>query len=324
MFRTEITIPPADFSISHHSKLLTVGSCFSDCMGLRFTDNKFNVLANPFGTVYNPLSIANLLNYSTRKLYPEAHTYVQSGEFWTNLDFHSTFSHSDRTIVEKNIRQTIDQTSEFLKKTNVLIVTLGTAFVYERVDNGYIVANCHKLPAHHFNKRLLTTQKCISGLEPALHKLINEIEGLHVILTVSPVRHIKDTIERNSLSKSILRVVCDELASRHEQISYFLSYEIMMDDLRDYRFYKADMIHPTDVAEDYIWKKFANVYFDDETKGLIREWSKIRTAIEHRPFNPASSSHQQFVSQTIDRIRQLEKYIDVEKELEYMTKQLSK
>lgn len=322
MFRTELTIPKADFNISHSSNLITIGSCFSVCMGSRFASNKFHVLANPFGTVYNPVAIANLLNYSTRKLYPEEHTYSQSGELWTNYDFHSSFSDPDKAIVEKRVVEAIDRTHDLIKASNVLIITLGTAFVYERVDNGYIVANCHKQPARYFNKRLLTAQQVVTSLEPILHKLADEQKGLRIILTVSPVRHIKDTLERNSASKAILRVACDELVSRHEQLHYFPSYEIMLDDLRDYRFYKADMIHPTEVAEDYIWDKFSGTYFNEETKGLIKEWQKIRAAVNHKSFNPNSKSHQQFVVQTIKRIQQLEKYLDVEEELEYMTKQL--
>ena len=322
MFRTDIIVPHSQEKISHKDSIFTIGSCFSDCIGTKFTNNKFEVLANPFGTVYNPVSIANLLEYSIRKNTPADDTYLENQGLFANYNFHSAFSALNQQTVKERIESSIKQSNSFLNKSNWLIVTLGTAWVYERLDTGNIVANCHKMPARIFNKRLLSIEQIIASLEPKLAKLREAKSNLQVVLTVSPVRHIKDTLRHNNVSKSILRLVCERLDNENNFIQYFPSYEIMMDDLRDYRFYKSDMIHPSVEAEDYIWKIFSESYFDHETIAINKEWAKIRAALNHRAFNPQSQQHQQFIKQTIEKTQQLSDILEVTQELEQLKAQL--
>lgn len=322
MFRTEILVSHSEQKITHKDPIFTIGSCFSDCMGSKLRDFKFQALANPFGTVYNPISIVKLLEYIIRNQTPEEQTYLENQGLYANYDFHSSFSAVEKETVSDRIKLSLKQSGYFLKDAKWLIVTLGTSWVYERLDTGDIVSNCHKLPARLFNRRLLTQDQIIAPLEPQLAKLKALNPQLEVILTVSPVRHLKDTLPQNNVSKSILRLVCERLINENAYMHYFPSFEIMMDDLRDYRFYKSDMIHPNQDAEDYIWGKFSDAFFDQTTLEINKEWAKIRAALNHRPFNPSSSQHQQFIKQTIERILQLEGTLDVNEELEQLKKQL--
>lgn len=322
MFRTALIPHPSKEKISLSAPILSIGSCFSDCMGERFLTHKFNALANPFGTVYNPVSIFKLLNYTEASSYPDAGTYVETQEMCANFDFHSSFSTSHLPDIRQNIHAAIDKAANHLKKTEWIIITFGTAFVYRRTDNNELVANCHKLPASYFSKDLLTQEVIIDAFKTWYDKVQASRPDLKIILTVSPVRHIKDSLEQNSLSKAILRVACGELSKAHAAVQYFPSYEIMMDDLRDYRFYKSDMIHPTKDAEDYIWQKFAGAYFDEETQRFIEEWNKILKAIKHRPFNAASAGHQKFLNETIARLNRLKNKVDVSNEIHVLQDQL--
>ncbi|MEQ9165891.1 MAG: GSCFA domain-containing protein, partial [Fulvivirga sp.] len=210
----------------------------------------------------------------------------------------------------------------FLKKTDYLIITFGTAFVYELDSTAEVVANCHKVPAKNFTKKLLTQKQVLEAFEEVYQRLMDLKPDLKIILTVSPVRHIKDTLALNSVSKSTLRLTCHTLENQYENVEYFPSYELVMDDLRDYRFYKSDMLHPSAEAEDYIWNKFASTYFNDQTQSFIKEWVKIKVAIDHRPFNPASEKHQQFIKATIKKIELLPQEISFSQELEMLRNQL--
>ncbi|ELR73160.1 hypothetical protein C900_05209 [Fulvivirga imtechensis AK7] len=322
MFRTEITAPPSEEKITVSSPILSIGSCFSDCMGQRFATHKFDVVANPFGTVYNPVSIFKLLEYAVNRNYPKDSSYVETQGLISNFDFHSSFSAEKTEKIKKDIQNAIEHTHEHLKKCEWMIITLGTAFVYRRKDNKDIVANCHKVPAGRFTKELLTQKQIIEAFEKTYELLLSLQPNIKIIMTVSPVRHTKDTLEQNSVSKSILRVTCDTLEKEQKNIRYFPSYEIMMDDLRDYRFYRTDMIHPTRDAEDYIWHKFSEAYFNQETHRFIEEWDKIMKAIQHRPFNPASEAHQKFIKETIKHLKRLEKKVDIHEELAQLQDQL--
>lgn len=322
MFRTEIITPHSKLKIAHNDPVFTIGSCFSDCMGAKFRNFKFNALANPYGTVYNPVSIANLLDYTLKNESPKEETYLENQGLHANYDFHSSFSATARDTVKDRIELAITQSNKFLNKAKWVIITLGTAWVYERIDNGGIVSNCHKLPARLFNKRLLPQEHIIASLEPKLTKLRERNPDLQIIITVSPVRHVKDTLQHNNVSKSILRLVCDRLTNENSFIHYFPSYEIMMDDLRDYRFYKSDMLHPNEDAENYIWNLFGKTYFDNKTLDINSEWAKIRAAINHKPFNPTSKQHQQFIKQTIDKVQQLKNMLPIEEELNQLKSQL--
>ena len=322
MFRTEIEVDPSDHKIAHTSHVLTIGSCFSDRMGKKLVENKFDVMINPFGTVYNPLSIFKLLSYAIDGQYPDSSTYHTSQGLQSNFDFHSSFSQVDRQPLETAIQQTIDETTKYLSSCQWLIITFGTAYVYERIDNKETVANCHKIPSKLFIKKLLTQKHILADFDALNEKLIRLNSNIKIMVTVSPVRHVKDTLNNNAVSKSVLRITCDTLEKKHDHLSYFPSYEIMMDDLRDYRFYKSDMIHPNEVAEDYIWEKFVATYCSQETQALIHKWRKLSKAINHKPFNTQSANHQQFICETIEQLKEFNKTLNVQAEIAVLKQQL--
>lgn len=322
-FRTDVGIHPYPFPITLESKILTTGSCFADTIGERLNRNKFQALVNPFGVIYNPHSIHRVLRYAVFNEGIPEHTYLKNGEVYLNYNFHSTFSalHSPELLYK--LTNAIGAVHYFLKDTSWLMITYGTAWVYERVDTGEIVANCHKMPSTLFRKSLLTEQKVAASFEHLYGDLKVFNPNLRIILTVSPVRHIKDTLELNSVSKSVLRVACHNLAEKFPDVEYFPAYEMMIDDLRDYRFYKSDMIHPSEDAEEYIWQKFAARFFDDPTKNFLKKWNDILTAMAHKPFHPESVAHQQFLGNILKSLEDMPATISVENEIQEIKSKLA-
>jgi len=314
-FRTEFSTRLHKNSISHSAQILTSGSCFADSIGNRLIDNKFHTLINPFGTTYNPLSIHKLVRMACYNQVPPPETYLDNEDIHSNYDFHSSLSALNRQELEKKLKNVIGSTHHFLNQCNFLFITYGTSWVYKRKDNQEIVANCHKRPASLFTRSLLN-QKVIEDSFNEMYADLRRINSsIQIILTLSPVRHLKDTIELNSVSKSVLRTACHFISENHENVNYFPAYEIMMDDLRDYRFYAADMIHPSFEAEEYIWNKFSESYFSQEARDLMKEWQTVKKMMEHKPFHPASASHQKFLKDIRAKLQALQPKLDVSREL---------
>jgi hypothetical protein len=320
-FRTIVRAHPGSRRINLKNIILTAGSCFADAMGKRFDHYKFSVLANPFGATYNPISIHKSLeapaeDYNTRDAFVQNHGLV------FHYDFHSQWSSETEAELNRKLQEMSRQVQSVIQKASVIILTYGTAWVYTRKENGEIVANCHKVPADRFNKSLLREQEIIQSFN-TLYQQIKKINpACFFILTVSPVRHLKDSLELNSVSKSVLRTSCHSISSNFQDVDYFPAYEIMMDDLRDYRFYKSDMIHPSDDAENYIWKQFSDRYFDDSTLAFMDEWDQIASALRHKPFHPQSESHQKFLRNTLQKLKQLQSTVNVETEIASVESQL--
>jgi hypothetical protein len=321
-FRTDVSIKPSESKIGLQSAVLTVGSCFADAIGQRLLQNKFLASVNPFGTLYNPVSIHKALLYTIHQEPPSDHTYVNHNDLCLNYDFHSTFSHPDKNIFMSHIQNVIGTSHYFLKDADRILITYGTAWVYSRKDTGEIVANCHKLPASAFSKSLLTENVILESFKTLYRSLKVFNPHARIILTLSPVRHLKDTLALNSVSKSMLRLACHRIVESYPDVEYFPAYEIVMDDLRDYRFYKSDMLHPTEDAEDYIWEKFSSCYFDEETLAFLKQWQSIRSALAHKPFHPASSAHQQFLRDTLKKIEAIKNKIDTSEEAAFIKAQL--
>lgn len=319
MFRTELHIEPSEKKISLDTPVLSVGSCFSDNIGQLLQSYKFDIISNPFGVIFNPISNNKLLRSSIQNDPASTDGYLQNQDIHLHYDFHSQFGSANQGELENTIKSATTKTHIHLKKVKWLIITWGTAIVYERKDTGGIVANCHKVPAAQFGKRVLTQKEIIHDFEQLLKSLSPDIQ---VLLTVSPVRHIKETLELNSVSKSTLRIASHSLVNQHKNVHYFPSYEMMMDDLRDYRFYKSDMLHPTDEAIKYIWGKFAVSYFDQSTLEFVDKWEKIMKAINHKPFNVHSKSHQQFIQNTISEVLRFEDKVDIVNEVNQLKGQL--
>jgi hypothetical protein len=322
MFRTTLTPYPLTHPIAHQHRLLTIGSCFSDSIGARLTEYKFTCSANPFGVIYNPSSIHKAVLYAIHNQLPADPTFLTNQGIHLNYDFHSTLGALFSPELKKMLTEVIGNTHYFLKATDWLVITYGTSWVYTRRDTGDIVANCHKMPSPLFKKELYTQKKLIESFSAMHRQLMAFNPNLRILLTVSPVRHIKDSLELNSVSKAILRLGCHTLTELHENVYYFPSYEIMMDDLRDYRFYKPDMIHPSLEAEEYIWHYFSSTCFDESTKKFIPDWMDVLRALRHKAFHPASTAHQHFLKETLKKLDTFGKLFNVEAEREYLKKQL--
>lgn len=320
-FRTELLLPPSARRMRLTDSILTIGSCFSDAIGAQLAAYKLNTLANPFGTTYNPNSIHKLIQYATSNRAIPEDSFGQHQGTTFHYDFHSQFSSDGRANLKTRLEDLISSTHDFLRKSKWLIITYGTAWVYELAETHEIVANCHKMPQRLFKKFLLTQKKILDSFETMYVELKALNPDIQLILTVSPVRHLKDTLELNSVSKAVLRVACHTLSQQYGDVRYFPSFEIMLDDLRDYRFYKPDMIHPSIVAEEYIWQKFGDQYFDDDLKTFLAKWRDITLAMNHRPFRVGSAPHQKFVAETIKKLEELKHIVDVDEELASLRKQ---
>jgi hypothetical protein len=321
-FRTEIEPIQSRFQISTDSKIMTVGSCFSEVIGNRMTDNKMACLCNPYGTVFNPASIFKLISHSLQNQPVFKHLFLQNNGYWKHYDFHSKFWSDNRDGLEKELNKTHQTVNQFLLKTNYLIITLGTAIAYQLKENYQIVSNCHKMPSSGFKKEMLSVKDIILRFRSMYETLKKHNPRIKIILTISPVRHTRETLQLNSVSKSTLRMACYHLEQDFEDVFYFPSYEIMMDDLRDYRFYKADLIHPNEQAEQYIFNKFSETYFNKELKTFIKEWQKIRASLNHRPLHEGSEEHNQFLIKLLDKLYNFEKKVDVSEEIKFVKTQL--
>lgn len=322
IFRTTIEHPRFNLKIEHSQRVLFIGSCFADNMAQRMLKAKFNTLCNPFGVVYNPASVANMLEILEQKrIFTESDlTPSKDGSMWSSFSFHGSFSDEDPYRMLRKMNDAVMVGADSLIRSDVVVITFGTAWTYQLSDTEQVVANCHKFPASIFNRKLLSVQEIVESYE----KIINgSLRDKEIILTVSPIRHLKDGLTENTISKATLHLAIKELMSRHENISYFPSYEIMIDDLRDYRFFADDMVHPSTLAIDYIWDIFKNSLFSDHTISLISEAEKIADAINHRPFNPDSIAHRKFKESVLSRIVKFQDEnpnVDMSRELAHFIK----
>lgn len=322
MFRTKVIPKISPNKIDLQDSILALGSCFVQNIGKKFEVYKFQININPFGTLFNPSTIFNLVNRAALKKDIDSKGIVESKGVFHHYDLHSDLSRLDKKTLLENANFRLKHIGARLPKTSLIIYTFGTSFVYELKETGEIVANCHKVPSNHFNRRLLTIEEIVQGFEANYAIVKGANPNTRFILTVSPVRHQKDSFEQNNVSKSILRLACEQMVSKFDDAEYFPAFEIMMDELRDYRFYAEDMLHPSQVASDYIWQKFQDVYFDDKQKQFILKWDKIRSALAHKPFNKESEQHQLFIHKTIDLLKEFKDEVDINPELKLLKSQL--
>ena len=306
-FFTEIEISEFPFKMDYSKSMMLFGSCFSENIGQKLIDLKFKVDMNPFGILYNPESIANSL-----KLLLKNQTFTESDLFfdqglWNSFYHHSRFSDVNREMALEKINSRIKLSAEFLKTADFLMITFGTAWVYELISTGQIVSNCHKIPAKQFNRFRLG----VNEISEAYHHLLEELwkfnPNLKIIFTVSPIRHWKDGAVENQVSKSTLILSIERLITgiENRNCSYFPSYEIMMDELRDYRFYAEDMIHLSPVATDYIFDRFSKFLISKESMNLLDSVMKIRKAVMHRPVNSSSVEYKKNLLLNMDKINKL-------------------
>lgn len=299
--QTKIPLRPQGLNqIDYNSKIVLLGSCFSEHIGNKFSYFKFQELQNPFGILFHPLAIEQLItNAINQKKYTKEAIFFNN-EQWHCFDAHSKLSHSSDVVLLQQLNSKIKETSQFIKEASHIVITLGTAWAYRYIKTDNFVANCHKIPQKQFLKELLSVAEITESLNTIITLVESVNPNANIIFTVSPVRHIKDGFVENMQSKAHLISAIHELLSLRAQLrslSYFPSFEIMMDELRDYRFYNEDMLHPNATAVNYIWKKFKNVWITQTSQKTMEEVEDIQKGLAHKPFNPNSEAHQKFLSQ---------------------------
>lgn len=306
-FQTQIPIQKSDFPIDYTSKVLSLGSCFAENMAEKLEYFKFDNVVNPFGIIFNPVSLEKLILRSVHKTYFTEKDIFYHNEAWHCYEVHSELSNPTKEEFLKTLNRLLDSTNRHFESLTHCIITLGTSWVYRHIESNEVVANCHKIPQKQFTKEILS----IAQIETSLKNIITEIKAVNpncnFIFTVSPVRHIKDGFVENNVSKAHLISALNASYFQTSTSNYFPSYEIMMDELRDYRFYSEDMLHPNQTAVDYIWIKFFENYVDEKEFGLMNQVCEIQRALKHRPFNPNSESHLKFLENLNQKINTLVK-----------------
>ena len=324
LFRTVVQIPPMHTRIGYGDTLLSLGSCFADNMARRMQRAKFRITASPTGILFNPESVARAIEafdaFDTDKeqddntvLPPQVRDVECDSGRYFSYDFHSAFSAADAATARANMAKGLRAGAEALTKAGTIIITFGTAWVYRLRRDGRVVANCHKQPQALFERTLLTAEQ-IAARYDALFD--GPLQGKNVIFTVSPVRHLGDGLEGNAVSKAALRLAAEELAAAHAAVHYFPAYEVLNDDLRDYRFYADDLVHPSAQAIQYVWEKFIPAVLSDEARRLLPDVRHIVVAAAHRPRNPRSEAYREFCRRRIGEIAALPQ-VDFQAEEEY-------
>ena len=305
-FRTNIQLQKESNQIDYNSSLVLIGSCFSENISKKLNYFKFNTYSNPFGILFNPKAIETLItNAINLKEYTEKDIF-NLNERWHCFDTHSDLSNSTKIELLSNLNTAIKSTNKQLETASHIIITLGTAWTYRFIETDSFVGNCHKVPQKKFLKELLSVKKIIASLENLITLIKSVNPKVNIIFTVSPVRHLKDGFVENMQSKGQLLTAIHQIIDKREQLYYFPSYEIMMDDLRDYRFYNSDMVHPNETAVNYIWEQFKNVWIDENAASIMKEIDSIQKGLAHKPFNPNSEQHQQFLITLQEKINILQ------------------
>ncbi|MFA8435675.1 MAG: GSCFA domain-containing protein [Marinifilaceae bacterium] len=324
-FRTIVDIPPSKTKMGYHNKTMLIGSCFTENIGGRLEHFKLPVDVNPFGVIYNPVSVGNSLRALMDEKRFEEEDLNFANQQWFSFYHHSRFSHSDLDECLIGMNDRMEKSSRFLREADFLFITFGTAWVYELIESGEVVSNCHKLPARDFNRYRLNVDEIVEMYKELILSLSLWNPKLKIVFTVSPIRHWKDGAHGNQLSKATLLLAVEQLVELFEQVCYFPSYEIVMDDLRDYRFFSEDMLHISPVAIDYIWKRFEEVYLSNETRKLMPNIEKVIRASCHRPFNTKSDAHQKFLQNQILKVCEMMKnypFLDLSEEKNNFEKNL--
>jgi len=339
-FQLPITIPSLPQPIRYGDKILLTGSCFTEHIGNNLRDWKFDVLQNPHGILFDPASVASsLTSYIGHRQYTEEDL-VFFNELWQSWQHHSLFSHTDKDTCLRRINESQTRAHTFLKKARWLIITLGSSFSYRLTPDApaelqnaparaaataatpYPVANCHRAPTQAFRKHLMTIEEINTALDNCLYQLFHFNPDLRVVFTVSPVRHIRDGVTENNRSKARLIESIHHLVNKFDRLWYFPAYELVIDVLRDYRFYDIDMVHPNYQATSFVLEKFTRHYIDESSQQLMEEVKKIIIARKHRPFQPTTLAHKKFLLDHLEKTRALKAkypFLDLEEELEYFS-----
>lgn len=302
-FRTQIPVSKSNSPIDYNSGIVSLGSCFAENIGEKFRYFKFSVSVNPFGIIFNPVSLDKLIQRSIQKEYFTDKDIFYHNDLWHCFEVHSELSLPDKELFLNRLNQIIDEFHNRLLQSTHMCITLGTSWVYRNNESGKIVANCHKVPQKQFTKELLSVTQIEESLQNIISSVTSVNPNCHFIFTVSPVRHSKDGFVENQRSKAhLITALHQALQIQKSKTDYFPSYEIMMDELRDYRFYAEDMLHPNSIAIDYIWERFFQTMISETCYLVMEEVNSIQKALQHRPFNPDSESHRKFLQHLHQKI----------------------
>jgi len=323
-FRTEFALPPLPFRLLPSSRVVALGSCFAEVLGNRLARNKVRTTLNPFGTIFQPLALFNLLEKALRGEGPDERLFLERDGRWVTFEAHSAVWGCTPEELAEVFRENLETLRADLLAADVLLLTLGTAWAWRLTDPPAYVANNHKQPAARFERDLLSVKDVCKafGMLNAQFSTLNA--QCSIVLTVSPVRHGRDGMLDNAVSKSVLRAACHYLTVDFPGVSYFPAYELLLDDLRDYRFYAPDGLHPSEVAQEYIFGKFAEAAFSEELKMFAKQWEGIRRALGHRPFDGASPAHRVMLEKLKAQLQRLAGRADVSAELAEVEARLKK
>ena len=338
-FQLPISIKPLSNPISYGDNILLIGSCFTEHIGDALQELKFSILQNPNGILFDPASVSRSLNsYIENKKYSEG-DFFELNEVWHSWEHHSRFSSTDLKQAVRRVNESQQRAHEFLKKADWIIITLGSAFSYRLTEHamaafekvlgeasparhavGFGVANCHRAPAQWFQKHLLSIDEIVCTLDDSIQKLFEFNPGLNIIFTVSPVRHIRDGVVENNRSKARLIESVHSLLSKSKNAYYFPAYELVIDVLRDYRFYDADLVHPNYMATEFVLENFAKYCIDESTQKLMEEVKSIVIARKHKAFQPETKGHRQFLKSYLEKAKALQAkypFLDLSDEINY-------
>jgi hypothetical protein len=307
LLQTSFPIPASPDKITSKSRVVSMGSCFAENMGTRMENLPIQVLNQPLGTIFHPSTLARLLDF----IPPNPEDCYEHQGFFNHPDYSSRFTHSSAQLLCEEIRITQETCETFLRNADWLILTFGTSFQYFDNHLNKNIGNCHKQPASRFTKKLSSLDEMQLSMEQALGKIKKNYPNIRVILTVSPVRHTKEGMPENSLSKSLLRVLANSLCEKHGYVQYFPAYEIMLDELRDYRFYESDLIHPSKQAQDYIYQKTKETYFSGQLMEIDAAWQSLAHMVYHRPHPTKTALHQTSIQAAYMRLAEQFKDIDL-------------
>lgn len=307
-FRTIVDIPVSSERIDHSTQMMLIGSCFTENIGKRLLRSLFKADLNPFGILYNPFSVSSAI-----KRLLSATSFSEDELLFNNGLYHSLLHHGHFSSTEKeqclqNITDRFEKGVENMRQADLLLITFGSAYVYQWKETGDIVGNCHKFPSDRFRRFRLSVDDVTAEWAELIPKLTALRPDMKLLFTVSPVRHWKDGAHENQLSKSVLHLAIDNLQQLFPQhVRYFPAYEVILDELRDYRFYEDDMMHPSSFAVEYLWQRFGDTFFSSDTRKIVEEWEPIRKALEHRPLYPDTQTYQKFLQDTMIKMENFRK-----------------
>lgn len=305
-FSTQIPISKSNHPIDYDSRVVSFGSCFAENIASKFDYYKFQTTTNPFGIIFNPVSIEKIIERVVQKNYFTEEDVFFHNDLWHCFEIHSELSQPNKEVFLNTLNLLIDSTLLKIKEATHIIITYGTSWIYQSTASQSVVANCHKVPQKAFQKELLTIEIIKKSIQNTIALIQSINPEVQFIFTISPVRHLKDGFVENQLSKSHLISALHSSIFHLPSSNYFPSYEIMMDELRDYRFYSQDMLHPNQLAIDYIWERFVQSHISEDAYSLMEEISGIQKSLLHKPFNPDSEGHQTFVKQLQQKINQVQ------------------